>query len=74
MDSLGYKGECNFNLITSLALSNYGGINPTNIYVSPVDIPAITDVDYDGDNVTDDMDDCPLSNKVGPTKYPFSYP
>ena len=29
-------------------LSNYGSSN-LNIFVSPVDIPAITDVDYDGD-------------------------
>lgn len=33
-----------FTQITSLLLSSI-----SNIYVSPVDIPAITDVDYDGD-------------------------
>ncbi len=37
-----------FTEITSLLLSNYGA-NILNIYISPVDIPAITDVDYDGD-------------------------
>ncbi len=37
-----------FTLITSLVMSNYG-FNNSNIYISPVDIPAITDVDYDGD-------------------------
>ena len=37
-----------FTQITSLVLSNYG-TNNSNIYISPVDIPAITDVDYDGD-------------------------
>ena len=37
-----------FTLINSLVMSNYG-FNNSNIYISPVDIPAITDVDYDGD-------------------------
>ena len=37
-----------FSLVTSLVLSNYGS-NNINIYISPVDIPAITDIDYDGD-------------------------
>jgi hypothetical protein len=37
-----------FSLITSLVLSDYGSIN-LNIYISPVDIPAIADIDYDGD-------------------------
>ena len=37
-----------FSLITSLVLSNYGS-NNLNIYISPVDIPAIADIDYDGD-------------------------
>ena len=37
-----------FTLITSLVMSNYG-FNNSNIYISPVDIPAITDIDYDGD-------------------------
>ena len=37
-----------FNLITSLVLSDYGSTN-LNIYISPVDIPAIADIDYDGD-------------------------
>lgn len=40
--------DLEFSLETSLLLSNYGSSN-LNIYVSPVDIPAITDVDYDGD-------------------------
>ena len=37
-----------FSLITSLVLSNYGSID-LNIYISQVDIPAIADIDYDGD-------------------------
>ncbi len=37
-----------FSLVTSLVLSDYGSSN-LNIYVSPVDIPAIADIDYDGD-------------------------
>ncbi len=37
-----------FTLITNFVLSDYGP-NNLNIYVSPVDIPAFTDVDYDGD-------------------------
>lgn len=37
-----------FTLITKFVLSDYGA-NNLNIYVSPVDIPAFTDVDYDGD-------------------------
>jgi len=37
-----------FSLVTSLVLSDYGA-NNINIYISPVDIPAITDIDYDGD-------------------------
>tara|TARA_B100000989_G_scaffold270947_1_gene227378 strand:+ start:3370 stop:5550 length:2181 start_codon:yes stop_codon:yes gene_type:complete len=37
-----------FTLMTDLLLSNYGSSN-LNIYVSPVDIPAITDIDNDGD-------------------------
>jgi len=40
--------ELEFTKITSLVLSDYGA-NNLNIYISPVDIPAITDVDYDGD-------------------------
>ena len=40
--------ELEFTQITSLVLSDYGA-NNFNIYISPVDIPAITDVDYDGD-------------------------
>ncbi|MEC9209119.1 MAG: FG-GAP-like repeat-containing protein [Bacteroidota bacterium] len=40
--------ELEFSQVTSLVLSDYG-INNLNIYISPVDIPAITDVDYDGD-------------------------
>ena len=37
-----------FNLITKFILSDYGA-NNLNIYVSPVDIPAFADIDYDGD-------------------------
>jgi len=37
-----------FSLVTPLVLSNYGA-NNLNIYISPVDIPAIADIDYDGD-------------------------
>ena len=40
--------ELEFTKITSLVLSDYGSSN-LNIYISPVDIPAITDIDYDGD-------------------------
>ena len=42
------SNDLEFSLETSLLLSNYGSSN-LNIFVSPVDIPAITDVDYDGD-------------------------
>src|SRR4030095_16048419 len=37
-----------FNLAYSLVMSDYGPIT-TNLYVSPVNLPALTDVDYDGD-------------------------
>ena len=37
-----------FSLVTSLVLSDYGS-NNLNIYISQVDIPAIADIDYDGD-------------------------
>ena len=37
-----------FSLVTSLVLSDHGTYI-SNIYISPVDIPAITDIDYDGD-------------------------
>ena len=40
--------ELEFTQITSLVLSDYGN-NNFNIYISPVDIPAISDIDYDGD-------------------------
>ena len=40
--------ELAFTLITPLLLSDYGS-NNLNIYISPVDIPAISDIDYDGD-------------------------
>ena len=43
------SSNLSFNLVTNLVLSDYGGPNPINIYISAVDIPAITDVDYDGD-------------------------
>ena len=42
------NSNLSFTLVTSLVLSNYGS-NNLNIYISPVDIPAIADVDYDGD-------------------------
>ena len=38
-----------FTQITSSVLSDYGGALPINIYISGVDIPAISDIDYDGD-------------------------
>ncbi len=37
-----------FEIVTNLVLSDYGSTN-LNIYISPVDIPAIEDIDYDGD-------------------------
>ena len=37
-----------FSLVTDLVLSDYG-LNNLNIYISPVDIPAVADIDYDGD-------------------------
>jgi hypothetical protein len=37
-----------FSLITSLVNSDYGA-NNLNLYISSVDIPAISDIDYDGD-------------------------
>ncbi|MDP7243734.1 MAG: T9SS type A sorting domain-containing protein [Flavobacteriales bacterium] len=37
-----------FNMVTSLLLSDYGTTN-INLYVSSVDIPAISDIDNDGD-------------------------
>ena len=40
--------ELEFTLSTPLVLSDYGS-NNLNIYISPVDIPAISDIDYDGD-------------------------
>ena len=40
--------ELEFIQITSLVRSNYGSSN-LNIYISPVDIPAISDIDNDGD-------------------------
>ena len=42
------NNELEFTQITSLVLSDYGA-NNLNIYISPIDIPAITDVDFDGD-------------------------
>ena len=38
-----------FNLIDTLVRSNYGGPIPLNIFISAVDIPAVADVDNDGD-------------------------
>ena len=40
--------ELEFTQITSLVRSDYGSSN-LNIYISAVDIPAISDIDYDGD-------------------------
>ena len=40
--------DLEFTEITQLVLSDYGS-NFLNIYISPVDIPAISDIDYDGD-------------------------
>ena len=40
--------DLEFTEVTQLVLSNYGS-NFLNIYISPVDIPAISDIDYDGD-------------------------
>jgi len=37
-----------FSLVTALVLTDYG-TNNLNIYISPVDVPAIADIDYDGD-------------------------
>ena len=38
-----------FTLIDTLVRSNYGGPIPLNIFISAVDIPAVADVDNDGD-------------------------
>ena len=38
-----------FSLIDTLVRSDYGGPIPLNIFISAVDIPAVSDVDYDGD-------------------------
>ncbi|SVD71997.1 uncharacterized protein METZ01_LOCUS424851, partial [marine metagenome] len=43
------NSSLSFKLITSLLLSDYGGGNNYNLFVSSVDIPAISDIDYDGD-------------------------
>ena len=43
------SSNLSFSLVTNLILSDYGGPNPINIYISAVDIPAVSDVDYDGD-------------------------
>ncbi len=40
--------ELSFTLVTPLVLSS-NGTSSLNIYISPVDIPAIADIDYDGD-------------------------
>jgi len=42
------SSNLSFSLVTQLVFSNYGSLN-TNIFVSPVDIPAIVDIDNDGD-------------------------
>lgn len=47
--NLSQNGELpQFELVTDLLLSDYGN-GPFNLYVSPVDIPAIHDMDGDGD-------------------------
>ena len=38
-----------FTLLDTLVRSNYGGPIPLNIFISAVDIPAVADVDNDGD-------------------------
>ena len=38
-----------FSLVDTLVRSDYGGPIPLNIYISAVDIPAVADIDYDGD-------------------------
>ena len=38
-----------FSLVDTLVRSNYGGPIPLNIFISAVDIPAVSDVDNDGD-------------------------
>jgi len=38
-----------FNMVTSLLLSDDGGPLPLNLYVSSQDLPAISDIDNDGD-------------------------
>ena len=52
-----------FSLVTSLVFSDYGS-NNLNIYISPIDIPAIADIDYDGD-----LDILAYSNSGGFIKY-----
>ncbi|MDQ3051962.1 MAG: T9SS type A sorting domain-containing protein [Bacteroidota bacterium] len=37
-----------FNLVHNLVMSKYGTIT-ANLYISPVNLPALVDVDYDGD-------------------------
>ncbi|MEZ5172745.1 MAG: T9SS type A sorting domain-containing protein [Bacteroidia bacterium] len=47
--NLAQSGELpQFELVTDLLLSDYGN-GPFNLYVSPVDLPAIHDMDGDGD-------------------------
>ena len=41
--------ELSFIEVDTLVRSDYGGPTPLNIYISPVDIPAISDIDNDGD-------------------------
>ena len=38
-----------FSLVDTLVRSNYGGPIPLNIFISAVDIPAVADIDSDGD-------------------------
>jgi hypothetical protein len=42
-------GGLSFKLATPLLHSNYGSSGYLNLYVTPVDIPVITDIDGDGD-------------------------
>ena len=39
----------NFSLVNNLVMSDYGGPTPINIYISAVDVPAVSDIDLDGD-------------------------
>jgi hypothetical protein len=47
--NIGTPGNHSFSLFTDLLFSNYTAGAAYNLYISPVDIPSITDVDGDGD-------------------------